>query len=95
MSACDKPPPGWGCIRPGGHSGPCAAVPLKRTPVYTYSIAYAGGGRHAVTVVDGDRHVVTAFVEVDSGGGDEGAHALGRELVRALTFELALTRGAT
>jgi len=69
-------------------------VKAKRTPAYTYTIAYAGGGRYSVTVVDGKRHVVTAYADVNTpefagDPRDSGAHALGRELVAALTAEVA------
>jgi hypothetical protein len=59
----------------------------RRVPAYTYSTAYAGNGRVAVTVVDGDRHVVTAYTE-----GELAASLLGSELVRALTAELTRSR---
>jgi hypothetical protein len=58
----------------------------RRVPAYTFTVAYAGGERYAVTVADGDRHVVTAYAAAGS------AHALGRELCGALAAELARAR---
>lgn len=68
----------------------CVCEKPKRTPAYTYSVAYTCTGHVAVTVVDGDRHVVTAYAE-----GEIAAGLLGRELVAALTEEIARVRGLT
>lgn len=42
---CTLPPEGWRCTRPGGHSGPCAAVPIsgpaRLLHVDPYSSIYA------------------------------------------------------
>jgi hypothetical protein len=65
----------------------------KRTPAYRYWITNPGtnDNRLAVTIYDGDRHVVTAYADADRGA--QKAHTLGRELVAALTEEIARVRG--
>lgn len=35
-SICTKPPSGWTCSRPEGHSGPCAASPLPQPDGWAY-----------------------------------------------------------